>query len=74
MIDVHDGRELQRVTGFFSPHGFSVLPDGSKVYVSSLGAHEVAILDGTSGRMLKRLAIVMWPRRRAQSTAVFVGD
>ena len=46
VIDVHDGRELQRVTGFYSPHGFSVLPDGSKVYVSSLGAHEVAVLDG----------------------------
>jgi len=57
VIDVHDGRELQRVTGFFEPHGFSVLPDGSKVYVSSLGAHEVAVLDATSGRMLKRLAI-----------------
>src|SRR2546428_3620354 len=57
MIDVHEGRELQRLTGFYEPHGFSVLPDGSKVYVSSLGAHEVAVLDATSGRMLKRLAI-----------------
>jgi YVTN family beta-propeller protein len=57
VIDVHDGREIQRLTGFFSPHGFSVLPDGSKVYVSSLGAHEVAVVDATSGRMLKRLAI-----------------
>jgi YVTN family beta-propeller protein len=57
MIDVHDGREVQRITGFFEPHGFSVLPDGSKVYVSSLGSHEVAVLDATSGRMLKRLAI-----------------
>src|SRR6266446_554494 len=57
MIDVHEGREVQRITGFFAPHGFSVLPDGSKVYVSSLGAHEVAVLDATSGRMLKRLAI-----------------
>ena len=57
MIDVHDGRELQRVTGFYSPHGFSVLPDGSKVYVSSLGAHEVAVLDAQSGRMIKRLAV-----------------
>jgi YVTN family beta-propeller protein len=45
------------VTGFYSPHGFSVLPDGSKVYVSSLGAHEVAVLDAQSGRMLKRLAV-----------------
>jgi YVTN family beta-propeller protein len=57
VIDVHEGREVQRVTGFFEPHGFSVLPDGSKVYVSSLGAHEVAVLDATSGRMLKRLAV-----------------
>jgi YVTN family beta-propeller protein len=53
---VHDGREVQRVEGFFAPHGFSVLPDGSKVYVSSIGAHEVAVLDA-NGRMLKRLAI-----------------
>ena len=51
------GRELQRVTGFFEPHGFSALPDGSKVYVSSLGSHEVAVLDGKSGNMLKRLAV-----------------
>jgi len=57
MIDVHEGREIQRITGFFEPHGFSALPDGSKVYVSSLGAHEVAVLDAKSGRMLKRLAI-----------------
>jgi len=57
VIDVHEGREVQRVSGFFEPHGFSALPDGSKVYVSSLGAHEVAVLDGTSGRMLKRLAV-----------------
>jgi YVTN family beta-propeller protein len=57
VINVHEGREIQRVTGFFEPHGFSALPDGSKVYVSSLGAHEVAVLDGTNGRMLKRLAV-----------------
>jgi YVTN family beta-propeller protein len=57
VIDVHEGREVQRVSGFFEPHGFSALPDGSKVYVSSLGAHEVAVLDGKSGRMLKRLAV-----------------
>jgi YVTN family beta-propeller protein len=57
MIDVHDGREVQRITGFYEPHGFSALPDGSKVYVSSLGGHEVAVLDAKSGRMLKRLAI-----------------
>jgi len=57
VIDVHEGREVQRLTGFFEPHGFSVLPDGSKVYVSSLGAHEVAVLDAASGRMLKRLAV-----------------
>jgi YVTN family beta-propeller protein len=57
MIDVHEGREIQRITGFFEPHGFSALPDGSKVYVSSLGAHEVAVLDAKSGRMIKRLAI-----------------
>src|SRR5215831_19105650 len=50
MIDVHEGREIQRITGFFEPHGFSVLPDGSKVYVSNVGAHEVAVLDATSGR------------------------
>jgi len=57
VINVHEGREIQRVTGFFEPHGFSALPDGSKVYVSSLGAHEVAVLGGKSGRMLKRLAV-----------------
>jgi YVTN family beta-propeller protein len=57
VINVHEGREVQRLTGFFEPHGFSVTPDGSKVYVSSLGAHEVAVLDAASGRLLKRLAV-----------------
>jgi YVTN family beta-propeller protein len=56
VIDVHEGREVQRLAGFFEPHGFSVLPDGSKVYVSNHGAHEVAVLDAASGRLLKRLA------------------
>ena len=49
MIDLHEGREIQRITGFYAPHGFSVTPDGSKVYVSSHGAHEVAVLDAQSG-------------------------
>jgi len=57
IIDVPEGREVQRVTGFYEPHGFSVMPDGSKVYISSLGAHEVAVLDANSGRIVKRLAV-----------------
>jgi YVTN family beta-propeller protein len=56
IIDVRDGREVNRISGFFEPHGFSALPNGSKVYVSSHGAHEVAVLD-VSGRVLKRLAV-----------------
>jgi len=74
VIDIPDGRELQRVTGFFQPHGFSALPNGSKVYVSSIGAHEVAVLDGTTGKMRKRLAIGDVGRVAARDPGRYLSD
>ncbi|MBI3812459.1 MAG: hypothetical protein HY283_09695 [Nitrospirae bacterium] len=57
VINLKDGEEIKRFAGFFEPHGFSVLPSDSKVYVSNFGAHEVRAIEIPSQRMAKRLAI-----------------
>ncbi len=57
VIDLEKGIETKRFSGFFEPHGFSVLPGGGKVYVSNFGAHEVRAIDIPSQQMAKRLAV-----------------
>lgn len=57
VIDLHEGKELSRLAGFFEPHGFSVMPDGSKVYVSNVGAHEVGVVQTQVHQLAKRLAV-----------------
>ncbi|MCI0528407.1 MAG: hypothetical protein L0Y56_13285 [Nitrospira sp.] len=57
VIDIKKGTEIKRLVGFFEPHGFSVLPGGSKVYVSNFGAHEVRAIEIPSQQMASRLAI-----------------
>lgn len=57
VIDIKNGVEVKRFAGFPEPHGFSVLPDSSKVYVSTFGAHEVRSIAIPSQQMVKRLAI-----------------
>jgi YVTN family beta-propeller protein len=57
VIDLKAGTEVKRLAGFFEPHGFSVLPQGSKVYVSNFGAHEVRAIDVLSHQTASRLAI-----------------
>lgn len=57
VIDLKEGAEIKRLAGFFGPHGFSVLPGGSKVYVSNFGAHEVGVIRIPSHQMAGRLAI-----------------
>lgn len=57
VIDLKAGTEVTRLADFSQPHGFTVAPDASKVYVSVFGAHEVRIVDIPSQRMAKRLAI-----------------
>lgn len=57
VVDLKEGKEVKRMAGFFEPHGFSVLPGNSKVYVSNFGAHEVRAIDIPSQQIAKRLAI-----------------
>jgi YVTN family beta-propeller protein len=57
IIDLREGKELQRLAGFFEPHGFSAMPDGSKVYVSNVGAHEVDVVQVKAQQLAKRLAV-----------------
>ncbi len=57
VVDLHEGKEVKRLAGFFEPHGFSVLPGSGKVYVSNFGAHEVGVIDGSSRQIAGRLAI-----------------
>jgi YVTN family beta-propeller protein len=57
VVDLKAGTEAKRLAGFFEPHGFSVLPGGSKVYVSNFGAHEVRAIDISSQQIANRLAV-----------------
>lgn len=57
VIDLKEGKEANRLAGFFEPHGFSVMPDGSKVYVSNVGAHEVGVVRAPTHQLAKRLAV-----------------
>ncbi len=57
VIDLKEGTEIKRLAGFFGPHGFSVVPGSSKVYVSNFGAHEVGVIRIPSHQMASRLAI-----------------
>lgn len=57
VIDLQEGKEATRLAGFFEPHGFSVMPDGSKVYVSNVGAHEVGLIQRPAHQLAKRLAV-----------------
>ncbi len=57
VIDLKEGREVTRLAGFFEPHGFSVLPNGSKIYISNFGAHEVGVVNVTTHQLAKRLAV-----------------
>ena len=57
IVDVVNGTEINRIQGFYEPHGFSMLPDMSKVYVSNLGAHEIGVIDVKSQKLIKTIYI-----------------
>lgn len=57
IVDVVNGKEINRIHGFYEPHGFSLLPDMSKVYVSNLGAHEIGVIDVKSQKLIKNVYI-----------------
>lgn len=45
IIDLQEMKETNRISGFYEPHGFSFLPNGKKVFISNLGAHEMGTVD-----------------------------
>src|SRR3989304_4339387 len=57
IVDVVNSKEINRIQGFYEPHGFSMLPDMSKVYVSNLGAHEIGVIDVKSQQLIKTIYI-----------------
>ena len=57
VVDLINGKEINRISGFNEPHGFSMLPDMSKVYVSNLGAHEIGVIDVKSQKLIKTIYI-----------------
>src|SRR3989337_4611154 len=57
IVDLVNNKEVNRIPGFYEPHGFSILPDMSKVYVSNLGAHEIGVIDVKSQKLIKNIYI-----------------
>ncbi|HHT9116574.1 MAG TPA: YncE family protein, partial [Candidatus Wunengus californicus] len=57
IVDLVNNKEVNRIPGFYEPHGFSILPDMSKVYVSNLGAHEIGVIDVKSQKLIKTIYI-----------------
>ncbi len=57
IVDLINSKEINRIQGFYEPHGFSMLPDMSKVYVSNLGAHEIGVIDVKSQKLIKTIYI-----------------
>ncbi len=45
LIDLQEMKETSRISGFYEPHGFSFLPNGKKVFISNLGAHELGTVE-----------------------------
>lgn len=57
VVDLINGKEINRISGFYEPHGFSMLPDMSKVYVSNIGAHEIGVIDVKSQKLIKTISV-----------------
>lgn len=57
VLDLVKGTELKRIDGFAEPHGFAFIPGQSKVYVSSIGAHEVATILPETLQVARRLSV-----------------
>ena len=57
IVDLTNGKEIKRIAGFYEPHGFSILPDMSKVYVANLGAHGIGVIDVKSQALVKNIYI-----------------
>ena len=74
VVDLQKGAETTRLAGFFEPHGFSVLPDDSKVLVSNFGAHEVGVVKTETTKLAKRLAVGNVQQLAAQNPSAFLTD
>jgi YVTN family beta-propeller protein len=56
-IDLSSLEVAKAIEGFHEPHGYSVLPDGSKAYISNIGAHEVTVIDVARLEVLKHISV-----------------
>ena len=57
VVDIEGKKEINRISGFFEPHGIVCLPDNSKVYISNMGAHEVGVIDVEKQLLAKRMEV-----------------
>lgn len=55
VLDIGNKKVSATIPGFFEPHGLVCTLDGSKVYVSNMGAHEVSIIDAETFNIIKRI-------------------
>jgi YVTN family beta-propeller protein len=56
VLDLAGGKEIKRLDGFAEPHGVAFLSQ-HKVYVSSIGAHEVAAVSVDKLEVTNRMAV-----------------
>ncbi len=57
VVDIENKIEVNRIAGFFEPHGPVCLPGGDKVYVSNMGAHEISVIDVKNPQVAKRIEV-----------------
>lgn len=57
VVDIENRLEVNRIAGFFEPHGPVCLPGGDKVYIGNMGAHEVGIIDTKNPTLARRVEV-----------------
>ena len=54
IVDIENKIEVNRIAGFFEPHGPVCIPGSDKVYVGNMGAHEISIIDTKNPQVVAR--------------------
>lgn len=57
VVDIENRLEVNRIAGFYEPHGPVCLPSGDKVYIGNMGAHEVGIIDTKNPVLARRVEV-----------------
>ncbi len=57
VVDIENKVVVNKIAGFYEPHGPVCIPGGEKVYVGNMGAHEVGVIDVKSGKLVRRIEI-----------------